>query len=148
MLDKPIIGRHPSLNFILAWLERGEDWVVPPEVTRAALAPLVPRMERPPPPLSATQVVQAADVMGSIHARYVLALLDWIDGEPGTDIGALFLDNPALPDEFRRRLKHLLLVLLRGDLLPLFFSVEHRAWLAKHINLDADGSRTGSSGTP
>lgn len=145
MLDKPIIGRHPSLNFILTWLERGEDWVVPPAVASEALSPLVPHMDRPPPPLSESQVRQAAGVMGAIHARYVLALLDWIDGEPETDIGALFLDNPALPDEFKRRLKHLLLVLLRGDLLPLFFSVEHRAWLAKHISLDGGAVKGGST---
>lgn len=129
-----IVSRHPSLPFILMWLEANEDWVLPLSESAPAIAPLVERMQDPPPEMSLAWSAVAADVLNALRASSVLMFIDWIDRHPQNNIGLLFLsDESPAADSFRQRLRHMLALFLRGELLTLFFNKEHLSWVKKYI---------------
>lgn len=131
-----IIDRHPSLRIIFQWLESGEDWVdsrvenLP--VTIALLNAVSQESESP---LMPDRVAgHAANAMNAFHASLVITLIDWIDRNPSNDIGKLFLaDDAEVSESFRQRLRLILLVLLRADLINLFFNKEHLSWVKRHL---------------
>lgn len=133
-----ILKRHPSLRHIITWLEAGEDWVVPKEMANKSLLPVIEHMKTTSPPaIDQYDAKIAAAVMNAINASSLLMILDWLDANPETDVGALFLDDATLATSFRSRLRRILLILLRGELLYIFFGPEHRKWIEQRLKEQA-----------
>lgn len=129
-----MMNRHPALLFIMTWLESNEDWVLPDHDVADAIEPLIDIMGDPPPDMDMRDAELASVVMNAIKASSVMILIDWIDQNPAHDIGAMFLSSEStVPDSFRYRLRHILTVFLKTELLTLFFTKEHMAWVKKHL---------------
>jgi hypothetical protein len=131
---KDMLNRHPAISFIMAWLEINEDWVLSDDEVIDTLKPLTKFMIEPPPSMDECDIESSSVVMNAIKASSVMVLIDWIAQNPDHDIGAMFLsDESPVSDSFRYRLRHILTVFLKTELLTLFFTKEHMEWIKKHL---------------
>lgn len=129
-----MLSRHPALLFVMTWLESNEDWVLPDDEVFRAIEPLLDFMTEPPPGMDSLDAELAAVVMNAIRASSVMILIDWIDQNPDHNIGEMFLSSEStVPESFRYRLRHILTVFLKTELLTLFFTKEHMEWIKKHL---------------
>jgi len=129
-----LMERHTALKFITGWLERGEDWVVDPKTNIDIFSKLSDMMDDVSPKVDISDANIASNVLNALNASAVLAIIDWIDTNPDNDIGEYFLsDHSGASDSFKRRLRHMLLIFLRAELLSLFFNKEHLSWVRKYL---------------
>lgn len=132
-----ILMRHPSLPLVLAWMESNESWAFDNQEIQDDLDPIVALMESMTTPvLSHDDARIASNVMEAVHASAVLLVIDWMDRNPDNSIGDLFLSKESpVSDSMKQRMRHMLLILLRADLLSKFFNREHLLWIVKHIQV-------------
>jgi len=129
--------RHPSLSLVFAWMESGESWALDNLDIQDDFDPIVELMESiSTPVLTFDDARIASNVIEAVHASAVFLVIDWVDRNPENDIGELFLSPQSQSsDAMKQRLRHMLLILLRADLLSKFFNREHLLWIVKHIHV-------------
>lgn len=115
-----------ALRLIVGYLESGESWVQDKRgsrIDRLLTNDLAERMLAGPSPK--VEPVLSGQVMDYLRAGRVFRILDWLDSHPENNV-ADFLRNEDIPYSFRERLRKMLLILVRGELVERIFLPERQ----------------------
>ena len=128
-----------SLRLIVGYLEAGEFWVLDQRGTRVERLltnDLAERMLSGPSPYA--EPVLSGQFMEYLRAGRIFRILDWLDAHPENSV-ANILTHPEVPFTFRERLRKMILILWRGELLERIFLPERQAEILKALNQKKGG---------
>ncbi len=115
-----------AMRLIVAYLEAGESWVQDKRGSRVEhmlTNDLAERMTNGPSPYA--EPVLSGQVMDYLRAGRIFRILDWLDAHPDNSVASI-LTNPEVPYSFRERLRKMILILWRGELIGRIFMPERQ----------------------
>jgi hypothetical protein len=123
-----------ALRLVVGYLEAGESWVQDKRGSRVEhllTHDLAERMVEGPSPYA--EPVLSGQILDYLRAGRVFRILDWLDAHPENRVADL-LTNPEVPYSFRERLRKMILILLRGELIERLFLPERQAEILRAIS--------------
>lgn len=127
-----------ALRLVVGYLEAGETWV---KDTRGSIVEgmltrdLAERMISGPSPYA--EPVLSGQVMDYLRAGRIFRILDWLDAHPDNSV-AYILTHPEVPYSFRERLRKMILILWRGELIERIFTPERQKEILRAIHQKTD----------
>lgn len=115
-----------ALRLIIGYLESGENWtqdVRGSRVDHMLIHDLAERMVQGPSPY--VDPVFSGEILNYIRAGRIFRILDWLDNHPENSVADM-LTHPDVPYTFRERLRKMILILWRGELLERIFMPERQ----------------------
>ena len=122
-----------ALRLVVGYLEAGESWVQDKRGSRVEYLltnDLAERMMNGPSPYA--EPVLSGQVMDYLRAGRIFRILDWLDAHPNNSV-ANILTNPEVPYSFRERLRKMILILWRGELIERIFMPERQEEILRAI---------------
>ncbi len=125
-IEQFLTDRSPALMLIVAYLESGESWTMDKRGTGAEIQ-LINDLGSLVFEGYAKQYepVLTSQVLDYIRAGRMIRILDWLDTSPDNKITD-FLQRDDVSETFRTRLKTILQILIRAELLNRLFGVYKR----------------------
>lgn len=123
-----------AMRLIVGYLEAGESWTQDRRGSRVEhllTNDLAERMLAGPSPYA--EPVLSGQVMDYLRAGRIFRILDWLDAHPENSVAGI-LTNPDVPVTFRERLRKMILILWRGELLERIFMPERQAEILRALN--------------
>ena len=127
-----------ALRLIVGYLEAGESWTQDKRGSRVEhllTNDLAERMLAGPSPYA--EPVLSGQVMDYLRAGRIFRILDWLDAHPENS-AARILTHPDVPFTFRERLRKMILILWRGELLERIFMPERQTEILRALNQKVD----------
>lgn len=128
-----------ALRLVVGYLEADESWVQDKRGSRVEYLltnDLAERMTNGPSPYA--EPVLSGQVMDYLRAGRIFRILDWLDAHPDNRV-ANILTNPAVPYSFRERLRKMILILWRGELIERIFMPERQEEILRALNQKNEG---------
>jgi len=123
-----------ALRLVVGYLEAGESWTQDKRGSRVEhllTNDLGERMMDGPSPRA--DPVLSGQVMDYLRAGRIFRILDWLDAHPDNRVADI-LTNPEVPYSFRERLRKMILILWRGELIERIFMPERQKEILRALN--------------
>jgi hypothetical protein len=123
-----------ALRLVVGYLEAGESWTQDKRGSRVEYLltnDLGERMMDGPSPR--VDPVLSGQVMDYLRAGRIFRILDWLDAHPDNNVADI-LTNPEVPYSFRERLRKMILILWRGELIERIFMPERQKEILRALN--------------
>ncbi|MBU2761104.1 type IVB secretion system protein IcmW [Acidithiobacillus sulfurivorans] len=123
-----------ALRLVVGYLEAGESWVQDTRGSRVEqmlTRDLAERMICGPSPYA--EPVLSGQVMDYLRAGRIFRILDWLDAHPDNSVVHI-LTHPEVPYSFRERLRKMILILWRGELIERIFTPARQKEILRALN--------------